>query len=127
MAVGHRPGGWAGVLERKRGNWLRPKRGVHELVREYAHMRGCVCVCRRARVWRGCVLPTSNFRFCRSTDDLIAQDDFWQWKEDDLTWDHCEPSDLGNQDCMHMFGDGTWGDLGCYVAADAFFVEFDGA
>lgn len=63
--------------------------------------------------------------FCKTLDDSIAQDDFWSWGTDDMTWDHCEPNDYQNQDCLHMYGEGSWNDISCYWAGEAFFVEFE--
>ena len=48
-----------------------------------------------------------------------------RWNDDD--WHYCEPNQSqGNmeQDCLMMYGDGTWNDISCYYGANALFVEF---
>lgn len=67
---------------------------------------------------------------CDLMDDPIASgggDDWWAWYAAGDGWDHCEPNDYQNQDCLSMSGDGTWFDVSCYRAAHAFFVEFNTA
>ena len=46
--------------------------------------------------------------YCGGHDDVIADDDWWAWKQDDQAWAYCQPDDFDNSDCMHMFGDGSW-------------------
>ena len=58
---------------------------------------------------------------------MIADDDWWAWKTDDQAWAYCQPSDFEDSDCVNMFGDGSWNGISCYLAADAYFVEYNHA
>lgn len=68
---------------------------------------------------------------CDLMDDPIARggggvdDDWWDWFSSGNHWNACEPNDYENQDCLSMSGDGSWYDVSCYRAANAFFVEFN--
>mmetsp|Transcript_18842 Transcript_18842/g.64829 ORF Transcript_18842/g.64829 Transcript_18842/m.64829 type:complete len:390 (-) Transcript_18842:249-1418(-) len=45
----------------------------------------------------------------------------------DSSWPYCQPNNggnAGNQDCLSMYGDGTWNDLDCGLRTQAYVVEY---
>jgi len=51
----------------------------------------------------------------------------WYCDTSSSIWPYCEPNDSvggAGQDCLNMYGDGTWNDVSCSIRANAYIVEF---